>query len=41
MANKHRENCSVSLVIREMQVEIKMRYHLTLVTKAVIKTYEQ
>ena len=41
MANKHRENCSVSLVIREMQVEIKMRYHLTPVTKAVIKTYKQ
>ena len=37
MAKKHMNRCSITLIIREMQIKTIMKYHITLVKIAILK----
>jgi hypothetical protein len=38
MAHKHMKNCSTFLAIKEMQIKMTLRFHLTLVRMIIINT---
>ena len=40
MANKHMKRCSILLIIRKMLIKTPIRYHLTLVRMAIIKSLQ-
>ena len=40
MANKHKESCLTSLVVREIQMKTAVRYQLILTRMAIIKNTE-